>query len=65
MSVDCKTAGKESYVFLFSRSGPLSSITVLGQTMVIVNDAQCAFDLMEKRSSLHSSRPRMIFGGEM
>lgn len=51
--------------YLFSRSGTLSSITVLGQTMVIVNDAQCAFDLMDKRSALHSSRPRMIFGGEM
>ncbi|EAU32059.1 conserved hypothetical protein [Aspergillus terreus NIH2624] len=45
--------------------GPISSITIFGQTIVIINDAQVAFDLMEKRSSIYSSRPRMVFAGEM
>ncbi|KAI1412256.1 putative cytochrome P450 oxidoreductase OrdA-like protein [Hypoxylon sp. FL1857] len=45
--------------------GPLSSITVTGQTIVIINDAQLAFELFEKRSVKHSSRPRQIFAGEM
>jgi len=45
--------------------GPISSVTVFGQTLIIVNDAQMAIELMEKRSALHSSRPRMIFAGEM
>jgi hypothetical protein len=45
--------------------GPISSITVLGQTIIILNDAQIAFDLFEKRSAKHSSRPRMVFGGEL
>ncbi|EEU37635.1 uncharacterized protein NECHADRAFT_53484 [Fusarium vanettenii 77-13-4] len=45
--------------------GPISSVTVMGQTLVIINDAQVAFELLEKRSVKHSSRPRQIFVGEM
>ncbi|KAL5040935.1 hypothetical protein BDW71DRAFT_212621 [Aspergillus fruticulosus] len=45
--------------------GPLSSLTVFGQTIVILNDARVAFDLLEKRSNIYSSRPRMVFAGEM
>ncbi|RHZ72745.1 hypothetical protein CDV55_102908 [Aspergillus turcosus] len=45
--------------------GPISSISVLGQTIIIVNDSKIAFDLLEKRSSVYSSRPRMVFAGEM
>lgn len=45
--------------------GPISSVTALGQTMVILNDAQAAIDLMEKRSAIHSSRPTMTFVSEM
>lgn len=37
----------------------------MGQTLVIINDAQLAFELLEKRSVKHSSRPRQIFAGEM
>ncbi|KKA21750.1 Cytochrome P450 oxidoreductase OrdA-like protein [Rasamsonia emersonii CBS 393.64] len=45
--------------------GPISSVTVLGQTLIILNDSNLAFELMEKRSSKHSSRPRLVFSGEM
>lgn len=45
--------------------GSISSVTVLGQTIVVLNDSRHAYELMEKRSALHSSRPRMVFGGEM
>jgi hypothetical protein len=45
--------------------GSISSVTVMGQTLVILNDKQLAFELMEKRSSIHSSRPKQIFAGEM
>jgi len=45
--------------------GPISSVTVMGQTLVIINDAKVAFELMEKRSAIHSSRPKQIFAGEM
>lgn len=45
--------------------GPISSVTILGQTIVIVNDVQTAVELLEKRSAKHSSRPKQIFAGEM
>lgn len=45
--------------------GPISSITVLGQTMVIISDPEVAFELMRDRSAIHSSRPSQIFSGEM
>jgi hypothetical protein len=45
--------------------GPISSVSVFGQTLIIVNDVQIAIELMEKRSAIHSSRHRMVFAGEM
>jgi hypothetical protein len=45
--------------------GPISSVTVLGQTFVIINDAAIAFELLRDRSAIHSSRPGQIFSGEM
>jgi hypothetical protein len=45
--------------------GPISSITVLGRTIIFINDVQVATEILEKRSSLNSSRPRMVFRNEM
>ncbi|OBT75741.1 hypothetical protein VF21_05955 [Pseudogymnoascus sp. 05NY08] len=45
--------------------GPISSITVLGQTMIIINDPEIAFELMRDRSAIHSSRPHQIFSGDI
>ncbi|KAK7745701.1 hypothetical protein SLS62_009667 [Diatrype stigma] len=45
--------------------GPISSITIMGGTIVIINDARIAIELLEKRSVKHSSRPRQVFAGEM
>lgn len=45
--------------------GPISSVTILGQTIVIVNDVETAVELLERRSAKHSSRPKQIFAGEM
>ncbi|KAL4914581.1 cytochrome P450 [Aspergillus aurantiobrunneus] len=45
--------------------GPISSNTVFGQTIIILNDSRIAFDLLEKRSNAYSSRPRMVFAAEM
>ncbi|RAL00798.1 cytochrome P450 [Aspergillus ibericus CBS 121593] len=41
--------------------GPISSISVMGQTIIIVNDARLAVELLEKRSVIHSSRPQQVF----
>ncbi|KAJ5970957.1 Cytochrome P450 E-class group I [Penicillium vulpinum] len=45
--------------------GPVSSITVMGQTIVILNDAKSAIELLVKRSSIYSSRPNQVFACEM
>lgn len=45
--------------------GPISSLTVLGQTMVIISDHQIAVELMEKRSAYNSSRPILEFGSKL
>lgn len=45
--------------------GPLSSVTVMGQTMIIIHDKQIAFELMEKRATNNSGRPKLKFGFDM
>ena len=37
----------------------------MGQTLILVHDVRLAFDLLEKRSAKHSSRPKQVFAGEM
>ncbi|KIY53266.1 putative cytochrome P450 oxidoreductase [Fistulina hepatica ATCC 64428] len=41
--------------------GPISSISVLGQHTVVLNDHQCASDLLLKRAAIYSDRPPMVF----
>jgi hypothetical protein len=47
------------------RLGPISSVTVLGQNIIIINDESIALELMEKRSAKHSARPNMEFAMNM
>ncbi|KAJ5128334.1 uncharacterized protein N7443_005455 [Penicillium atrosanguineum] len=65
---DLPPSGKQDWLHWLkykSSYGPISSITVLGQTLVIVNDSKIALDLLAKKSSIYSSRPRMTFASEM
>ncbi|KAB8208718.1 cytochrome P450 [Aspergillus parasiticus] len=39
--------------------GPISSVTIFGQTIIIINGHRVANELMEKRSGVHSSRPHV------
>ncbi|KAI0451045.1 cytochrome protein [Xylaria acuta] len=41
--------------------GPISSVTVLGTTFVLLHSPDLAFNLFEKKSSKYSSRPRQEF----
>jgi hypothetical protein len=45
--------------------GPITSLTVLGQTFVIINDARIALELLRDRSALHSGRLYMVFCSDM
>jgi hypothetical protein len=45
--------------------GPISSLTVLGQPFIIINDAQLALELLRDRSATYSARPHMVFSSDM
>lgn len=46
-------------------SGDIVSVSVFGQTMIIINSAQTAFDMLDKKSSIYSERPVLQMGGEL
>lgn len=41
--------------------GPISSLSVFGKTLVIINDADAMVELLDKRASKYSDRPRTTF----
>ncbi|KAL4994465.1 cytochrome P450 [Aspergillus recurvatus] len=41
--------------------GPISTVSILGQRLIILNDAGLAFDLLEKKSAIYSDRPQLPF----
>ncbi|KAJ2990652.1 hypothetical protein NUW58_g2843 [Xylaria curta] len=41
--------------------GPISSVTALGTTIVILHSAELALELLEKRSLIYSARPNFVF----
>lgn len=45
--------------------GPISSVTVMGQTLVIVHDKEAAHDLLEKNSITSSQRPTTEFANNL
>ncbi|KAI9451145.1 cytochrome P450 oxidoreductase [Lactarius psammicola] len=45
--------------------GPVSSVCVLGQPIIIINSLKASEDLLEKRSAIYSGRPVLQFAGEM
>ncbi|KAI0771956.1 cytochrome P450 [Trametes elegans] len=47
------------------RWGDIISVTFLGQPYVILNSAKHAVELLEKKSSIYSSRPVIPVGGEL
>lgn len=45
--------------------GPISSVTVMGQPLIFLHTSKLAFELLEKRSNIHSDRPHMNFASDM
>ncbi|KAF3136047.1 hypothetical protein TWF594_008019 [Orbilia oligospora] len=45
--------------------GPISSVTVFGQTIILIHSKDIASELLDKRSAKYSSRPFMHFTSEM
>lgn len=55
----------ERWLSFKDRYGPLSSITVPGQTMILIHDREVAVELMEKRANRYSERMHLKFGNDM
>lgn len=53
------------YLTLLLLSGDISSVTVFGRPLIIVNSVKIAMDMLEKKSSKYSDRPIMPMGGEL
>ncbi|KAF9268235.1 cytochrome P450 [Marasmius fiardii PR-910] len=45
--------------------GDICSVTVLGQTIIILNSLKAAVGMLDKKSSIYSDRPVLQMGGEM
>ncbi|KAG7085519.1 hypothetical protein E1B28_003079 [Marasmius oreades] len=45
--------------------GKISSVTVFGQTIVILNSAETADEMLDKHGSIYSDRPIIPMGGEL
>ncbi|KAL3959402.1 hypothetical protein ACCO45_007564 [Purpureocillium lilacinum] len=45
--------------------GTISSVTVMGMTLIIIHDKDAAHELLDKQSSNTSGRPSMVFANEL
>ena len=45
--------------------GPISSVTVMGMTLVIMHDKNIAHQLLEKQASKSSGRPTMVMANQL
>ena len=45
--------------------GPISSVSIMGMTMVIIHDREMAHELLDKYSSKTSGRPTMVMANEL
>ncbi|KAG6831860.1 hypothetical protein H0H92_006977 [Tricholoma furcatifolium] len=46
-------------------SGPMTSINVLGQPILILNSAKVASEMLDKKSTIYSDRPVLQMGGNL
>lgn len=54
-----------AFANFFPIQGDVNYVTVVGQPIIILNSYQAARDLLEKRSGIYSSRPRMVMLTEL
>ncbi|KAK0436558.1 cytochrome P450 [Armillaria borealis] len=47
------------------RYGDITSVSILGQRIVVINSVQMAMTLLDKKSSISSDRPLVAMGGEL
>ncbi|VDC03998.1 unnamed protein product [Peniophora sp. CBMAI 1063] len=60
-----QTEPYKTYVQWGHKYGPIMHVSALGQSLIIVNDASIATELLERRAKLYSERPTLPMGGEL
>ena len=45
---------------IYSKAGGLIYFTIFRTKFIVINDANVAFELLDKRSTLYSDRPRSV-----
>lgn len=45
--------------------GDIVSISIFGQTIIVLNSVEAAIDMLEKKSVIYSDRPVLQMGGEL
>lgn len=45
--------------------GPISSVTTMGKTIIIINDSELALELLNDDSVKTASRPHSVISGDM
>ncbi|KAL0931244.1 cytochrome p450 oxidoreductase [Colletotrichum truncatum] len=59
------TFGAHHWVKFKDLYGPISSVQVMGKTIIVVNDADMASEIFEKRSTTFSSRAKLTVAGDL
>ena len=49
----------------YSSAGNIIHLSVFGRPVIVLDSANAALDLLERRSSIYADRPRMPMGGEL
>ena len=64
MELSCRISPSLQLPIDFS-VGPMTTVSVFGQPIIVVNSSKTAVDLMDKKSAIYSDRPVMPMGGEL
>lgn len=46
-------------------TGDIISLSIFGRSIIVLNSAEAAFDLLHKRSLIYSGRPYLHMGGDL
>lgn len=49
----------------YGAAGSVVYLSIFGRSIIVLNSAKAAFDLLDKRSSIYSDRPRLIMAGDL
>ncbi|KXN84793.1 O-methylsterigmatocystin oxidoreductase [Leucoagaricus sp. SymC.cos] len=45
--------------------GPIVHLSILGKSMIVLNTAKAALDVLEKKGAIYADRPRLVMAGEI